>query len=274
MDKKDKLKYRKCLDELLKKQLFSYPFYDKSDDELIFDAKERSKKEIEFGLFILGRRSTKTVVVDDKIIDSKILPLISTSDETQKPTEIKISTFMFPTYFFSSIFDNKESISSTLNYQNYNDYGKFYSSIEKYYGEIILVTTYWHTLSDFCTFVNCANIMTTPKDESSLANLIRECFVKDRTNFITDIINKPQKYISFCPIDVQILSEVMKEYQHLFEEELNRLENYKLPPNNVDSDNSYYDSADDLARDYFYAMTDGLEGDYPSRYENDDDNDC
>ena len=57
-------------------------------------------------------------------------------------------------------------------------------------------------------------------------------------------------------------------YQQKLDDELSLLENYKLPLDYIgENDNDDYD------RDNFYAMTDGLEGDYPERrsaYDNED----
>lgn len=48
MDDKDYYECKKHFDKLIERRLFSYPFYDKSDEKLISDAKERQTNEIEF----------------------------------------------------------------------------------------------------------------------------------------------------------------------------------------------------------------------------------
>ena len=219
--------YKTHLDKLIQRTLFSYPFYDKTDEELISDAKERTKNGIEFGLFKLRERDIKTVIVHGEIVGSKILPLISTLDESAKPIEIKISSFMYPSYFLSSLLDKKETMRSTLDYKTYNDYGRFYRAIEEYYGDTILVTSCWETMSDFGTIVKCVNIMPTPDNDSSLARLISECLIKERRSFICDILEKPYKYIPSYPVNNDILNEIFKEYKPKFEEELVRLNDYR-----------------------------------------------
>lgn len=273
MDEGKKKIYRTHLDKLIQRRLFSYPFYEKTDDELITDAKEKAISDVEFCLFKLENREIKTVYVNNKFVDSKILPLFSLLDSLSKPIEIKISSFMYPAVFLSSFVDKKESKKSLLNYTEFNDYATFYRALELYYGKMVLVTTCWDLISDFVKPVKCVNIIPAPTEEDKLAYLIRKSFVRDRKYFIKDIIEKPYKYIPIYPVDNDVLNEVFMEYKSKFVEEEFRLNDFDMTLESPDY-HHYDDDIDsdyDLARDNFYGMTDGLEGDFPSRYDYDND---
>lgn len=122
--------YRNHLNKLINKTLLSYPFYDKTDEEIISDAKERTKNNMKFGLFKLESREVKEVVVFGNSINTLYFPLRSTLNEKEKPIEIKISSFSYPLYFNPSLSDKNETMKSTFNYQTFNDYGSLYQSIE------------------------------------------------------------------------------------------------------------------------------------------------
>lgn len=264
--------YRKQFDDLIKRKLFSYPFYDKSDEELIIDAICVTKNNLEFSLFKLGPRDVKTVVARGKIVETRYLPLISLVNEVDiKPIEIKISSFKYPALFMSSVLDKVEKNRSTFNYKTFDEYSDLYRTIEKHYGERILITTCWDNVTDFISTVKCVNLVAVPSDDEVAAEIIRECFLRDRRKFIDDMLQKPKKYMSFCPVDEEILAGVFEEYKQVFLEELDKLDNYSISNNNDYDDQST--SPYDLARDNYYALTDGQEGDYPSDLHRFDDND-
>jgi len=229
MEKREYESYKNHIDELLERTLFSYPFYDKSDDELISDARKRTESNIEFGLFKLGEPSVKEVFVDNDFIETKYFTLTSTLNTSESPIEIKLSSFIFPLIFFSSLFDKKEKLRSTFNYQTFNDYNSLFREMKGSFGETVLITSCWELVTVFHKIKKCVNIVPTPKDDKSLALLIRKSFVKDRSNFINDFLNKPHKYIPTCPVDKEILNEVLQEYQQKLKDELNLLKNYNLP---------------------------------------------
>lgn len=266
-------KYRQQFEYIIKRTLFSYPFYDKSDEELISDAINRDNKNLEFRLFKLGEREVKTVLARGKLVDTRYLPLISLRDDNKiQPIEIKITSFKYPSLFMSSVLDKEEKIRSTFNYETFDEYSDLYKAIEQYYGERILITTCWDTVTDFISITRSVNLVPIPRNDSEAAEIIRRSFIRERKRFIEDIYKKPKKYINFCPVDENLLAAAFKEFEPIFIEEVNRLNNYFLPGdyNNGDYETSPYD----LARDNFYALTDGQEGDYPpdrNRYDENDD---
>ncbi|MDD3645643.1 MAG: hypothetical protein PHR19_08970 [Bacteroidales bacterium] len=235
MEKKEYEFYKDQIDELLDRTLFSYPFYDKSDDELILDARKRTGSDIEFGLFKLGEPSTKEVFVDNNFIETKYITLTSTLNTSERPIEIKLSSFIYPLFFIASLLDKKEKMTSTFNYQTFSNYNSLFSEMHRSFGETVLITSCWHLVTIFFKVNKCINIVPTPKDDKSLALLIRKSFVKERSNFIKDFLNKPYKYISFYPVDKEILNEVFQNYKQKLKDELNLLEKYDLP-----SDNEYF----------------------------------
>ena len=263
--------YRSESEKLMNRTIFSYPFMSKSDEELILDAINRANSDLEFSLFKLGERDVKTVPVSGAVVDTKFFPLFSLQNENNpKKIEIKISSFTFPSHFISDLKDKAFPIKSTFNYQSYDSYSKLYKATEKYYGEKVLVTTCWHTVTNFLNIINCVNISPTPKNDSEIADLIRQSFIKERINFINDFLNNPKKYIPFYPIDEDILNECLNEFKHIFENELVMAQNCYNETNSSYYDD-FYTSDDELARDTFYALTDGLEGDYPGdNYSNED----
>lgn len=268
MERREFAMYRNQIEMLLGRTLFSYPFYYKSDDELITDARNRTKSNIEFGLFKLGAPSVKEVVVNNNLVDTKYFTLSSTIDTSVAPIEIKLSSFRYPLLFISSFVDKEEKMTSTFKYQTFSNYNSLFEEIQGSYGKTILITSCWELMTAFVKINKCVNIVPTPKDDTLLANLIRKSYVKERSNFINDFLDKPYKYIPTYPVNKEILNIVFQEYQQKLDDELSLLENYKLPLDYIgENDNDDYD------RDNFYAMTDGLEGDYPERrsaYDNED----
>ena len=89
----DKGKIATCQSEfnkLLKKTLYSYPFYEKADEELISDAISRDQSDLGFGLFKLGSRRNKEVPARGNIVEMKFIPLFSLeSDKVSKFYEVK-----------------------------------------------------------------------------------------------------------------------------------------------------------------------------------------
>lgn len=215
--------YEKDFKDLLNRTLISYPFYDKSDAELITDTKRRTSDDIEFGLFKIEGEGKNSYFIDSQPIDSRVLILKNTLNSEDK-VEIKLSSFVYPSYFMSSVIDKKELMKSSFNYQSYTDYRKLNNEVIYYTGKTVLVTCSWILMSKYIKSVNCVNIIEAPSDEKQLAQLIRKCFMKERKMFIQDIINKPSKYVSSLPVNDNILKEVFGLYRPKFEAELNRLD--------------------------------------------------
>lgn len=265
--------YRKQFNNLIKRPLFSYPFYEKTDEELISDAVKRNDDNLEFRLFKFGERDTKTVMARGKLVETRYFPLINLLNENEtKPIEIKITSFKFPALLMSSVLDKEEKIRSTFNYQTFDEYYELYRSIEGYYGKRVLITTCWDAVTDFISSVKCVNIVPVTDDDMETAQIIRKCFLRDRRTFIEDILQKPKKYMNFSPVDEVTIARIFDEFKPLFIEELARIDSYSIPDDNSCDD--YSTSQHDLDRDNFYALTDGQEGDYPSdlhRFDNDDD---
>jgi hypothetical protein len=267
----DQSSYRTYLTNLLDSTLVSYPFHSKSDNELIQDAIERSHKSLEFGLFKLGRKDSKTVIINNFLpVETKFFPLycLDNNSTSNNPNyTIKAASFCYPSYFLSSLIDKVEKARSTFDNQYFNSYYSLFKKMENYYGSTVLVTTAWSTVTDFTKHTYCVNILPAHNDESLLSDLLRRSFVKERTQFILEFIEKPYKFLNWYPVDKDVLNIEFEEFKPKFINELELVENYELPP--VLNDN-YYDrpSDSDLARDNFYALTDGLEGDYtPDTYD-------
>lgn len=221
--------YEECknhFDQLIERRLFSYPFYNKTDEELISDAKERPTNEIEFGLFKLERPAIRTQFIYTKndIVDIKYFPLKSLVNESEEPIEIRLSSFIFSSFFTTTLMDKDEVVKSSFDYEIFETYSSLYTTLERYYGKMVFVTSCWEVRSGFFRLIKCVNIMPTTDDERSLANLIRESFIFERKNFITNIINYPLRYSNVHPKNSDVLKEVFKEYQQKFEDELTQLD--------------------------------------------------
>ncbi len=217
--------YKNNINDILENSLFSYPFYDKSDQQLIIDAKNRTDKSIVFGLFELRECESKSVIAGNGAVDTKYLPLKSTASLSETIIQIKVSSFVYPAYFMTSMFDKKHSLRSTFNYEHFDDYYSILNYSKEYIGQVVLVTSCWDLMSGFGNFVKCVNIMSTPQNDSALANLIRECFLNERIKFLDEFVENPEKFMPNINVDKFILNEVLIEYQPKFKSELNRLKN-------------------------------------------------
>lgn len=267
--------YKKNIEELLERPLFSYPFYDKSDDELILDAKERTEKHIEFGIFELGQCESKSVIAGSGKVNTKYFNLYSPLKLSKKTVQIKVSSFVYPLFFFSTVIDhtNTNTLRSSIDNKLFDNYNSIVSYIDKHSGKYVLVTNYLSMINKFGNFTYCVNLLTTPTYDDELAYMIRENFLNERIKFINDLKDKPYKYIESAPIKYEILENVLKEFQQKIDSELKRLKDYELPTNPQNYEGPDEDSSYDIARENFYALTDGQYGDFRPRYNEDDDED-
>jgi hypothetical protein len=220
----DKNMYEEDFKRLLNRTLISYPFFEKSDSELIIDSKRRTSDDIEFGLFKIVSEGANSYIIDNEVVNSRVLQLKSTLDNSKAQVEIKLSTFIYPSFFLCSLGDEKETMKSSLNYQTYFNYRELNREILNYIGKTVLVTSSWDLVSKFRKFVKCVNIILAPDDEQLLAKLIRQCFIRERKIVIQDIINNPSKYMSSYPVEYDILEEVFVDYKPKLEAELRRID--------------------------------------------------
>jgi hypothetical protein len=275
----DKLSsYKIEFDKLFAKTLFSYPFYDKTDEELIADATNKNHTDFDFGLFKLGNRDKKIVVVAGKEMETHYIPLVFLNGDKNNFIEIKLSSFVFPCFLPSFYNDvdklrnKKKIIKSTYKLQTFSSYSSLYQLMEKDYGHNILVTTCWSALNNFGRLSKCVNLMPIANDVNA-ADFIRYYFKEERIRIINEILDIPYKYFGKFPIDADIANQAFLCYKERLEAELLKLSDYE-----VDLDRNKYDYYDgptqkEIDKDYFDAMTDGQEGDFESyrSYGNDDD---
>lgn len=271
----DQVKISICRNEfekLFKRTLFSYPFYDKTDEELIADSINKDKTNFEFGLFELGKRDIKTVPVRGEIVEMRYIPLINlNSNKNIEPIHIKLSSFLYPSFFIALFPDKTDTIQSSYNYQTFNNYSELYKSMEIHYGHKVLISTCWETITNLGGVTDCVNIIPIT-DDLKTADSIRYYFIKERKKFINEILNKPHKYFSSRPIYADIAKDVLGEYKDKLENELRRLNNCEIE---TYEENNYGDDSPsqyELDSDNFYAMTDGQEGEFRSQSSYDDDN--
>ena len=222
-------KYKSEFEKLLKKTLFSYPFYDKSVADLISDAKSRDNQDFEFGLFRLGNKSQRSTVLNTgEPIETQEYPFYNLMDTNIPPIRIKLSSFQYPLFFVSSLFDKTEKIKSTFNYHTFSNYSEMYKEFDKYNDKTVLITSCWSVLTKFGTVVKAVNVVPVPENDFEIAQKIRECFIKERRSFILELIAKPKKYMNFFPVDDEIINKVATEYKRILIDELNKLDTFKL----------------------------------------------
>lgn len=216
--------YRDQFEKLFSRTLYSYPFYDKTDEELITDAINKDPNIIEFGLFKLGERDEKTVPTRGGSADMKYIPLISLQNDAVS-IDIKLSSFIFPCFHLAIGTDAK--IRSTFNSKLVDSCEELYKLLDMYSNETVLVTTCWSAMSiKFFSSTTCVNII--PITESSeTANIIRNCFKEERIKFINEIFITPHKYFSVGMVDQAIAKELFEEYyKEKLTTELGKLKSY------------------------------------------------
>jgi hypothetical protein len=223
-------KYKSNIQESLNNIIFSYPFYNKSDKDIVNDAILRGQKRREFAFYIAGgiNREEVPVTGEKQIASRTIMPLFDFIDNI-KVDFIKLSSFIYPYNFVGDLALNNEEIASTINYSRINTYNKLFSFLnENIIGKPIFITTKLagggkYGVSFFYNIVTMDN-----KDE--MANFVRKHFAIERKNFIKSMLRKPYLYFN-SPVDQndkKYCFDALKAFENKLNDELIKIKNITI----------------------------------------------
>lgn len=216
--------YRLEIQKLLDKALLSYPFYAKSDDELISDAVDRGIKQLEFSIFKMGIQEKKSVPVRGDIFEKNFFSLYSVNDGIEKCFEIKLSSFIYPARLISNLGDkNSDSLYSTYKSQRISSYAKLYKLIEDLHDKNVLMTTNWHGYGKY-GINQCINLLPLGH-KNEWADIIRKEFARERISLLQDLLLSPEKYFYFFPVNKTIALDVVLEFEPQINKDIQFLQN-------------------------------------------------
>ncbi len=218
--------YRNEFNKLLNRTIFSYPFYLKTDQELISDAKNRNGAGDEFGLFFLGEKSLKTVPIQGNFVDVQYLPLKSYTNDKES-IHVKLSSFVYPAIFMSDFLSpgTKVHIQSKIGGEIFSSYNILYDVIEKNSGKMVLLTSNWAAITKLGNVTSCVNLIII-EDERKTADIIREQFKKERIEFINSLIDIPHRHFTSGPVDGNKSRSIFEEYKSTVINELEKIKKY------------------------------------------------
>jgi len=256
-------KYRNEFKRLLHNTIFSYPFYEKNDMELVEDAKSRSNELCEFALYRIENHDSKIVPVQGQAFKIQFLSLKPLVEDVKfNIASIKLSSFIYPSKAIASISDkNAPSLYSTFDNQVIRKYYDLFNKIEKLSGCMVLLTRCLFAMGKSGTY--CVNIIPI-EDEKNIAKIIRFHFKKERINFIKDFFNMKYDNFNFGPVDIDIANNILSEFKPILEAELEKMHEIIKEDNQDDIVDYDEPLQKDLDRDNFDALTDGQYGDYES----------
>jgi len=205
-------KYRNEIQKLFEKTILSYPFFTKSDDELISDAIDRGNKQCEFSIFKMGIQEKKFVPAGGGIFEKNFFSLYSLNDGLKKCTEIKLSSFIYPAQWISNLGDkNSASLYSTYKNQRISSYDELYQLIGDLQDKNVLMTTSWYGYGKY-GLNQCINLLPIG-NKNEWADIIRKEFIKERISLFQDLLVSPEKYFNFFPVNKAIALDVVKEFE-------------------------------------------------------------
>lgn len=216
--------YRIEIQKLLDKTLFYYPFYSKSDDELISDAFDRGNKQCEFSIFKMGIQEKKFVPAGGGIFEKNFFTLYPLKDGKLKRVEIKLSSFIYPAQWISMLGDkNVNPLFSTYKSQRVMNYGELYGIIENLQDKNVLITTSWDGFGKYG--VNqCINLFPIG-NKNDWADIIRQEFTKERISLLQEILVSPEKYFNSFPVNKKLALDALKEFEPQIRKEIQYLQN-------------------------------------------------
>lgn len=216
-------KYRNEIQKLFEKTILSYPFFTKSDDEIISDAIDRGNKQCEFSIFKMGIQEKKFVPAGGGIFEKNFFSLYSLNDGIKKCIEIKLSSFIYPAQWISNLGDkNSASLYSTFKNRRISSYNELYKLIEDLQGKNVLMTTSWHGYGKY-GLSQCINLL--PLDnEYEWADTIRKEFRKERISLLEDLLVSPEKYFNFFPVNKALALDTVKEFESQIKKDIQFLQ--------------------------------------------------
>jgi hypothetical protein len=217
------IKYRDEFLRILNTTIFSYPFDEKTDVELVNDAINRGTILSAFALYKIKNHEIINVPVSGNLKEIKYLTLKSLVENKEDARiEIKLSSFIYPSTPLSMFLkENALSYYSTFDNQKINDYAQLYKKIEKHIDCVVLVTTYNHTIAKFGG-MECVNIIPI-ENEKDIADIIRINLRKERIKFIEDLFEMRFNYFRFSPVDKTLAKNILTEFSAILSAEYDKL---------------------------------------------------
>jgi len=217
-------KYRSEIQKLIDYPILSYPFYSKSDDELISDAIDRGNKQGEFSILKMGIQEKKFVPAGGGIFEKNFFSLYSLNDGIKKCIEIKLSSFIYPAQWISNLGDkNSVSLYSTYKNQRISSYNELYELIGDLHDKNVLMTTSWHGFGKY-GLNQCINLLPMG-NKNEWADTIRKEFTKERISLLQDLLASPKKYFNFFPVNKILALDAVKEFEPQIKIDIQFLQN-------------------------------------------------
>jgi len=217
-------KYRNEIHKLLEKTIFSYPFFTKSDDELISDAIDRGNKQGEFSIFKMGIQEKKFVPAGGGVFEKNFFSLYPIYEGITKCIEIKLSSFIYPAQWISNLGDNNSaSLYSTYKNRRIYSYNELYELIGNLHDKKVLMTTSWHGYGKY-GLNQCINLLPLG-NENEWAEIIRKEFTKERISLLQDLLLSPEKYFDFFPVNKNLALDAVREFELQIKKDIQFLQN-------------------------------------------------
>lgn len=215
--------YKWKINSLFERTILSYDFQNKTDTEIISEAIERGSNQNEFGLFQLGKTTQEEVPVRGKLYSKTAVLMTSiNSSGKERISEVKLSSFIYPSYLLTHSDESQEIIFSTIHSKRIRDYSDLFSVLRMGEGYKILVTTSWSAFNEFATESVCVNLVYLNNENN--AEVIRKEFRKARIEFLNELLKKPWRYFNSGMIDHDIAREAIKEFEPQIKSLLKNLE--------------------------------------------------
>lgn len=215
--------YRSEFIRILGTTIFSYPFDEKTDIELVNDAINRGTGLSEFALYKIKNHEIINVPVSGNLREIKYLTLkslVENNDDTS--INIKLSSFIYSSTPVSTFMkENAISYYSTFENKKVERYHQLYNVIERHIDSLVLVTTCMYTVAKFGG-MECVNIIPI-ENKMDIANIIRIHLRNERVKFIEDLFELRFNYFHFGPINIDLAKEVLAEFSEILYTEYDKL---------------------------------------------------
>ncbi len=211
--------YKHEISKLLKKTTLDYPFYDKTNEQLVADAIERARTQTEFAILKVGSIDSTYVPLHGEQHLKTTLALNALNSE-RNPGKIKLSSFMYPCILPGVL----KEIYSTINNKRIASYKGLYSKLEELKYSVVLVTTSWQALNNFATYSECINIVPLPEGYDK-GEIIRKEFTEARRELLNELLVTPAKHFECGVLNQNLVLEALREYEPEIRRRLNLLPN-------------------------------------------------
>jgi len=277
----------KYIKEFLDRTIIFYQFYEKTDNDIIYDAILRGKCGFqEFSIYQLGELYSKEQLIPSsqgKIVNSQYLKFHPIDNELKdKSFIVNISSFIYPLRFPFD-FDNQfPELYYKFNNERITSQTVLYEILESHLGKEVLITTCWDGMSKFGNFRDVFNIIPLPQNEKEVVNIIKQNYRFERKKLIELLITFPKRLFLIHPEFVKETDSYIKElivpYMDLLNNELKILDELEssIESNIIavieNANEPYCDdnpSQRELEEDTLRAMTDG-NYDAPIDWDDDD----